>query len=235
VTDYVAPDLSEWTQWFPDGYPIRDKFHNPWIPIDPISGLTAFSVWAQDRSVTEEQFRAKLDSIVNGEPWDSHHLAPASYADGIGSNAPSAGGSYIDRLIARARADGAKESSSSHEMPMVQRGSNNGSHEAADASPAEAFSGEHSASARDRAARVFPALAPDDSGSGEKMMWSRTQTAIGAKCKECDRIIASGDAATSGDVFATARIHAEREGHTVVIRQVQRIEVSPLTACADAC
>jgi hypothetical protein len=39
-------------------------------------------------------------------------------------------------------------------------------------------------------------------------------------------MIAEGNAQTMNDVFECARDHAEAESHTVVIRQVERIEVS---------
>lgn len=228
--DYVPPtaeDFAGWTHWFPPGYPITDRFHNPWIPIDPISGMTAFNIWSQDRSMSEEQFRQKLDSIVNGEPWSYQDQAQVSYADGTGSDAPSAGGSYIDRLIARSHAVGVEASLQSHEMPLLRKTGDNGSDKTGNGDAHNPVSRQVNSSARNRAARMFPALVPDDSGSLETVKWSKVETAIAAKCKECDRIIAKGEASTSSDVFSKARIHAERESHTVVIRQVQRVEVCP--------
>lgn len=50
-----------WSHWRPADYPIQDRRHNPWVPIDPISGKTACQMWNDDKSLTEDEFRAKIN------------------------------------------------------------------------------------------------------------------------------------------------------------------------------
>lgn len=53
-----------WTPYYPDGYPVRDGIHNPWITLDPISGATAYRVWLEmGRPASEAVFRAKLAEL----------------------------------------------------------------------------------------------------------------------------------------------------------------------------
>lgn len=56
--------VADWHPYYPDGYPIRDGFHNPWLPIDPISGNTAYDIWSKDKSVSEDDFRQKLTDLT---------------------------------------------------------------------------------------------------------------------------------------------------------------------------
>jgi hypothetical protein len=127
--DYVAPspdDFAGWRPWYPDGYPITDEFHNPWLVIDPISGRTAFGLWNEDRTISEDDFRSKLNELTQGNrEWNSQSQRRESLPGGSDSAARSAAGSYIAHLVARGLVDGAKASSSSHDS-LVQGGRDTG-------------------------------------------------------------------------------------------------------------
>lgn len=57
--------LADWEPYRPEGYPITDKFHNPWVVIDPISGQCAFDVWTRmGRTADESALRAELDKLT---------------------------------------------------------------------------------------------------------------------------------------------------------------------------
>lgn len=61
-------NFSDWTPFYPPGYPITDGIHNPWVTLDPISGATAYQVWdKEDRPTDEAAFRAKLAEIRSGQ------------------------------------------------------------------------------------------------------------------------------------------------------------------------
>lgn len=55
---------AKWTPYRPPAYPIKDKFHNPWIPIDPISGMCAYDLWVGMGRPTDDSFRDKLDELT---------------------------------------------------------------------------------------------------------------------------------------------------------------------------
>lgn len=53
----------EWEPYRPPGYPIEDRFHNPFVTVDPISGATGYTIWRQDPDVAPEHFRAMLAAM----------------------------------------------------------------------------------------------------------------------------------------------------------------------------
>lgn len=55
--------MHEWSPWRPDGYPIVDPMHNPWVPVDPISGSTAYQLWQRNPGISECEFRDLLDAM----------------------------------------------------------------------------------------------------------------------------------------------------------------------------
>lgn len=56
--------LGTWTPYYPEGYPIRDGVHNPWVIVDPISQMTAYQVWlTMERTADERAFRQKLADL----------------------------------------------------------------------------------------------------------------------------------------------------------------------------
>ena len=47
---FVSAVPNDWAPYIPPDYPIQDDpCHNPWVVIDPISGMTAYRLWLQLR------------------------------------------------------------------------------------------------------------------------------------------------------------------------------------------